>query len=248
MKIERDRFGRGSVGFVLVMLVSMLWACAPQKSQSPVAEPSATSEALRSLPRFAGAKKRVLIGEFESVAPQMVSTQAATDMLTTALVESGAFAVVEPDDRPAAPGKHAGRAQAVPYDYILKGKVSEANAGETADKIRIVAEGMETTSNQSADGIGIDVRIIDVKTREVRDSVNVSKAIQTKGTEATGIGKLLGKWFKWFRDADADLDVSHSTKEGSDAALRACIEQAVVELAQHLVLNPQAANKPLKAR
>jgi curli biogenesis system outer membrane secretion channel CsgG len=248
MKIEKDRFGRGSVGFVLAVLVGGLWACAPQKPQAPVAEASATSEALRSLPRYTGAKKRVFIGEFESVATQMVSTQAATKVMTTALFDSGAFTVVEPDGAPAAPSKHGGRAQPAPYDYILKGEVSEANVGASADKIGGKIGGMETTSNQSADGIGIDVRIIDVKTREVVDSVRVSKAIQIKGFETTGIGKFLGKWFKWFRDEDVDLNVSHSTKEGSDAALRACIEQAVLELAQHLVLNPQATNKPLKAR
>jgi curli biogenesis system outer membrane secretion channel CsgG len=248
MKIEKDRFGRGSVGFVLAVLMGVVWACAPQKSQSPVAEASATSEALRSLPRYTGAKKRVFIAELESVAPQMVSTRAATNMMTTALVESGAFAVVEPDDVPAAPSKHGGRAQAAPYDYILKGKVSEANAGASADKTHLTVGGMESTADQNADGIGIDVRIIDVKTREVVDSVNVRKAIQAKNSETKGIGKMLGKWVKEVRKADADLDTSHSAKEGSDAALRACIEQAVLELAQHLVLNPQATNKPLKAR
>jgi len=115
--------------------------------------------------------------------------------------------------------------------------VSEANAGADVEKTHLTVGGMETSSDRNADGIGIDLRIIDAGTGVVVDSVNVRKQIQGTNSETTGIGKLLGKYVKEVQKADVDLDSSQSTKESVDAALRACIEQAVVELVQRLDTN-----------
>ncbi|HVN84404.1 MAG TPA: CsgG/HfaB family protein [Candidatus Binatia bacterium] len=224
----------------LLLAVWVAWGCGPPKPQGPALDASPTTQALQALPRYSGPKKTVIIRDFTSVSPQFVSTQAATDMMITALMKSGAFAVLDAESvaatRPtgAKRGKHAAR---LPYDFILKGVVSEANAGSDTDKTHLSLGGMETTSSHNADSIGIDLRIIDAESGVVIDSLNVRKPIQATEAETKGMGKLLGKYVKEVRNAGADLDTAHSTKESVDAALRACIEQAVAELIQRLPSN-----------
>jgi len=236
--IARDGQLKRSAVFALLLGTMIVWGCVPPKSEPPAVDASSTTQALQALPRYAGPKKKVVIGKFDSVSPELVSTKAATDMMITALMKSGAFAVLDSDNLPAAKapanGTHGKHAAAPPYDLILTGRVSEANANENVEKTHLTVGGMESESDQTANGIGVDLRITDATTGIVVGSVNVRKPVQDTNSETKGFGKLLGKYVKEVRKADADLDTSHSTKESVDAALRACIEQAVVELVRSL--------------
>lgn len=233
------------IGFASTILFSlMVFVCAAFAEQDPVIDNSRTTKKLRSLKRHPGPKKIVTIYEFRSSCPG-VSGAGATDMFTTALIKSGAFAVAERhrlnegvmrEKQLQSSGMATGRAGSTKLagaQYIFEGTVSEANADEKTAEGGFSLGGMELGGGSKKDSIGLDVRIVDAETGLVLDSVNVRKVIESGSTGISGIGKLAqsiaalkGKSI----DLNPDAQGKVSRKEGVDKALRASIEAAVYEI------------------
>jgi curli biogenesis system outer membrane secretion channel CsgG len=233
------------VAFVSIFLSSLiLFASVAFAEQDPVIDSSRTTKKLHSLKRQAGPKKIVTIYEFRSSCPE-VNAAGATDMFTTALIKSGAFAVAERhrlnegvmrEKQLQASGMATGRAGSTKLagaQYIFEGTVSEANSAESTAEGGFTVGGMEVGGASKTDSIGLDVRIVDAETGLVLDSVNVRKNVESGSKGISGIGKLAqsiaalkGKSIKLDPDAQGKL----TRKEGVDKALRACIEVAVYEI------------------
>ena len=222
----------------------MVFACAAFAEQDPVIDNSRTTKKLHSLKRQPGPKKIVTIYEFRSSVPG-VNGSGATDMFTTALIKSGAFAVAERhrlnegimrEKQLQSSGMATGRAGSTKLagaQYIFEGTVSEANADEKTAEGGFTVGGMEVGGGAKRDSIGLDVRIVDADSGLVLDSVNVRKPLESGSAGISGIGKLAqslaalrGKSI----DLNPDVQGKAGHKEGVDKALRACIEAAVYEI------------------
>jgi curli production assembly/transport component CsgG len=238
--MERKKF----ISIVMVLAGLILVGPLSCAEQEPIVDNSRTTQKLQSLKREAGPKKVATIYEFRSSCPEVTGT-GATDMFTTALIKSGAFAVAERqrlnegvmrEKQLQAGGQatgQAGSAKLAGAHYIFEGTVSEANPDEGAKDVGLSVGGMEIGGSSKAASIGLDVRIIDAQTGLVLDSVNVRKKIQGSEKSISGIGKLAqsiatlqGKPIP----LDPDLQAKTSRKEGVDKAVRACIEAAVYEI------------------
>ncbi|UFS68878.1 CsgG/HfaB family protein [Geomonas sp. RF6] len=186
-----------------------------------------------------GPKMTVAIYEFRSGVPD-VSSRAATDMFVTALVNSGAFAVVERERLEAGVVRekelqsseeatgNAGTSKLTGADYICEGVISEYSGSEEQGEVGLSMGGMETSRSKEAKSIGLDVRIINASTGKIIDSVPVRKEIKASGSSTSGIGNML----RMLTDSnvDADLTYKKAQSEGIDRALRECIDEAVYQL------------------
>ncbi|MDF1581408.1 MAG: CsgG/HfaB family protein [Desulfuromonadales bacterium] len=223
-------------------IVAFLALLIPGCLQSnPEVDHSYTSRRLESMPAQAGPKKTVTIYQFESSVPE-ISANAATDMFTTALIKSHSFLVLERQrleesvyrekqlNQQGMTTGDAAQHQLTGAEYIFVGTVSEANA--TASRTGVAGSyrglGVETSGEKGE--IGLDVRILDARTGAVIDAVNTRKKVSEGGVSVSGIGSFMrsvtGKKIK-----GADAGVAHDQKEGIDKALRACIEEAIHEIA-----------------
>jgi curli biogenesis system outer membrane secretion channel CsgG len=209
---------------------------------------SASSKELKKVKRAPGAKTVVAIYEFRSAVPE-VQVAAAQEMFVTALIKSGAFAVAERqrlneglmrERQMQAGGLTTGTAsgQVAGARYVFEVVVSEANRTAEESSSSFSIGGMTVGGGSSADQIGLDVRIVDVKSGLVVDAVNSVKKIESGSTTVSGIGSLLNR-ISGLTGKSLPVDVDGQTrstrKEGVDRALRACIEVAVAELARRLV-------------
>jgi len=225
-------------------------ACAgPMSSSSePVVDDGATSRALKKLPRPEGEKVPVAIHEFTSESPD-INARLATDMFTTALVKSGQFAVLErarlsqgvaKERQMASAGETSGTATPGSHRaarYVFEAVLTEVNPAAKAGQTNVTVGGAQLGGATNADVIGIDVRIIDVETSEVVDSVNVRKAIQSSSHEVSGLGSLANNLLgnrlgATERQLAPDASHAGSRKESVDQALRSCIEAAVLAVAK----------------
>jgi curli biogenesis system outer membrane secretion channel CsgG len=208
---------------------------------------SPSARALSKVPRKAGERPVVTIYEFRSAVPE-VQVAAAQEMFMTALVRSGAFTVAERarlsegvmrERQLAQQGVTSGGAsgQVSAARYVFEVVVSEANAGASESAQGINIGGLRVQNARAADGIGMDVRIVDAQTGLVVDAVNVVKKIEAGATSVSGVGSLLNS-VSALRGRNLPMPVdaeSRSTrKEGVDRALRECIQVAVAELARRL--------------
>lgn len=224
---------------LIILMVSFL-ALGGWGSKDPELDKSSTTKKLESLPRAKGERRAVTIYEFRSGVPE-VTAEAATDMFTTALIKSGAFAVLErqrlqegviQEKQLNASGQTTGTTaskQLRGAEYIFEGTVSEANPSASKSGIggTIKGLGLETSGEKAT--LGLDVRVIDADTGEVLDSVNVRKPIKAGGFSVGGVGAFVQSFTK--KDLHgAEIGAEHEGREGVDEALRACIEQAVYEL------------------
>ncbi len=223
-------------------------ACAgPMSSSSePEVDGGATSRALKKLPRREGEKVPVAIHEFTSESPD-INARLATDMFTTALVKSGQFAVLErarlsqgvaKERQMAAAGETSGTAtpgSTRGARYVFEAVLTEVNPAAQTSKRNVTVAGAQLARISNDDVIGIDVRIIDVDSSEVLDSVSVRKAIRASSHEASGLGALAGNLLGGRagaaeRKLAPDAALEGSRKESVDQALRSCIEAAVLEV------------------
>ena len=229
------------------LLLAGMAAPAAARDEDPAVIRSRTSDRLAALPRLPiNQRKIVTIYEFRSGVAG-IDNRALTDMFTNALVTSGAFAVVErqrvvPDlttekslnARGATSGDTASRRLAG-AQYIFEGVVSEAAPDEDSSEGAIALGGMEIGGRSRKGEIAIDVRVLDADSGMVLDSVAVSKKIEAGGKHVSGIGNL-AQSVAGLSGASIPLDPNASFatahNEGVDRALRACIETAVLELAQ----------------
>ena len=205
----------------------------------PVVGHSATTERLESLPRRpANQRAIVTIYQFRSGVPE-VNDSAATDMFTTALIKSGAFLVAERQEandvmsekRLNAQGMTTGNTASkklAGVKYIFEGAVSEANANENQDSGGVSVGGMTVGGGHNQGEIAIDVRVLDADSGLVLDAIDVHENINSSNGGVSGVGNLLSRLSGQYIPVDAN--VQHSHNDGVDAALRACIEDAVLEL------------------
>jgi curli production assembly/transport component CsgG len=230
--------------FILAAAVGLTAACA---SATPATtDASAGAQQLKKLPRKPGERVAVTIYEFRSMLPTL-SARSATDMFTTALVQSGQFRVVERsrinegvvrEKQLQQAGWASGNAAQQPLrgaQYIFEGTVSEANVQERAGSGGINVAGMQIGGGKSQDSIVIDVRIIDANNGDVVDALTVRKPVSASNAGVSGVGSLaatiLGR-----RGKDTtyvpDVQAQNQAREGIDSAVRAAIEESVLQLAK----------------
>lgn len=188
----------------------------------------------------------VTIYEFRSMLPSL-SASSATDMFTTALVKTGRFRVVERqrmnegvvrEKQLQQSGWADGDASKQPLrgaKYVLEGTVSEANVAERAQSGGVNVAGMQVGGGASHDSIAIDVRVVDVANGDVLDAVAVRKQVTATSSGVSGFGNLLGTVLsRQGRDTTYVPEVQAQTQKrgGIDSALRAAIDDAVMQLAQ----------------
>ncbi|WP_020674980.1 CsgG/HfaB family protein [Geopsychrobacter electrodiphilus] len=224
----------------VLMLVSLSFSACMMES-APVADNSATSRKLANLPQHQGPKKTVTIYEFKSEVPE-ISAQSSTDMFTTALVKSHTFLVMERQrleesvyrekqlNQQGMTTGNSGNKKLTGADYIFVGVVTEANPTESRTGIAGTVKGLGVESSGEKGEIGLDVRVLDAATGAVIDAVNVRKKINEGGYSVSGLGGFLNSMTNG-KLGSANASVSHDKKEGVDKALRACIEEAVYQLA-----------------
>ncbi|MDZ7651284.1 MAG: CsgG/HfaB family protein [Burkholderiaceae bacterium] len=212
----------------------------------PQTDASSGAQQLKKLPRKQGERVAVTIYEFRSMLPAL-SARTATDMFTTALVQSGQFRVVERgrvnegvvrEKQLQQAGWATGNAAQQPLrgaQYIFEGTVSEANVQESANSGGINIAGMQIGGGKSQDSIVIDLRIIDAANGDVLDALTVRKPVVATSAGVNGVGSLaatiLGR-----RGKDTtyvpDVQAQNQQREGIDGATRAAIEEAVLQLAK----------------
>ena len=204
---------------------------------------------LQSIPRKPLAQRTpVTIYQFRS-GVAAINNQAATDMFTTALVKSGQFRVVERAQL--APGViyekqlnqsgrstgDSGNVKLTAAQYLFEGAVSEASLNSDQAQHGLSIGGMSLGQSHSKGAIAIDVRIIDVATGDVLDSVTVTEPVNASKSSSSGVGSLLGNVGALggrLGGLSPDVSSSSSHEDSLDAALRNAIEHAVYEIIQRL--------------
>ena len=247
-----------TAAIISALALSLATAAASRAGDDPVIESSKQSKALSSLPpKPLEQRVPVTIYEFHGGVPS-VSVGAATDIFTTALIQTGQFRVVERNRLNQGVGyeKQLNGAGMTTGDaaqhrlrgarYIFEGTVSEANAGEQQQQAGVNIGGLNLGGAKNKDTIAVDVRIIDADTGDVLDSISVSKAIDSAaagiGGTAGFVGTLASMTGHTASPLTPDVNVQTSHKEGVDRALRACIETSVLALIKRLDLSVAAAN------
>ena len=228
---------------------AFLTACAGVPvAEAPTVDASAGTQALKSLPRRTGELVPVSIYEFRSSVGE-IAARGTTDMFETALVNSGQFRVVERarlnegvvrekqlNASGLSTGTSAGEAL-LGAKYIFEGSITEANGGETQRSGALRIAGAEFGGSTNKDVLGIDVRVVDVASGEIVNVVTVRKSVKSDTTSVSGIGNLIGTVLakKGTTPTYApDIQMQQQRKESLDVALRAAIDQAVIELASRL--------------
>lgn len=221
-------------------------ALASPPVEPAVADYSAGGQALQRLPRRQGERVAVTIYEFRSGLGN-VSARAATDMFKTALVQSGQFRVVERSrltegvvrEKQLQQGGFASGGAAETQlrgaQYVFEGTLSEANAAESQSSGGLSIGGMQVGSTSNRDSIAIDVRIVDAASGDIIDAIAVRKTILAEETGVSGVGNLLSTVMAQRGRSTPympDLQLQRRQAEGADSALRAAIEEAVLQLAR----------------
>jgi curli biogenesis system outer membrane secretion channel CsgG len=231
-----------------LLTCATLAACAGMDSLSAPAQVDASvgAKALKKLPRKPGDRVAVTVYEFRSGLPGL-SGQSATDMFKTALVHSGQFRVVERSrlnegvarEKQLQSGGYAtgsaAQAQLRGAQYVFEGTVSEANSGERQRSGGINVAGMQIGGGVSRDSIALDVRVVNAANGDVMDAITVRKTITADEASVSGVGNAIataaarrGKYSPYTPDVQAQQRRS----EGVDSAVRAAIDEAVLQLAK----------------
>lgn len=230
-------------------VTALVSACAGTPAAEPPRVDSAMStQALKSLPRRNGELLAVSIYEFRSSVGE-IAARGTTDMFKTALVQSGQFRVVERsrlnegvvrEKQLNASGLSSGTSASevlTSAKYIFEGSITEASANETQRSGAIRIAGAEFGGSTNKDVLGIDVRVVDVATGEVVNVVTVHKSVASDSTSVSGIGNLIATVLTKKGKSPTyapDFQMQQQRKESLDLALRAAIDQAVIELASKL--------------
>lgn len=242
---------RSSTAFLCLAFVSaLLPGCAGDgRGSDPVVDNSSTSRGLQQLQRPTGERITVAIYEFRSEVPE-VNARMAADMFTTALVRSGQFTVVERsrlnqnvvrEKQLNAAGQTTGQtaqAQLLEARYLFEGTVSEANRDANTNKNAVSIGGARIGGGSNKDTIAVDVRMIDASNGAVLDAVAIRKELSGGQASVSGLGALastyLGTKGRTASALTPDVEHASSRKESVDAALRSCIEAAVLEISKRL--------------
>jgi len=231
---------------VAAALTLLLTACATTPTyEAPRVDAAPSTQAIKALPRRPGELTTVSIYEFRSAVTE-IPARGTTDMFKTALVNSGQFRVVERArlnegvmrekqiNAAGLSGGKSARERLTEAKYIFEGAITHANAGETQRSGAFGIAGAQVGGSTNRDVIGIDVRVVSVATGEIVGVVTVQKAIGSQGQSVSGLGNLLGTVLAQQGRSTAyvpDVQLQQQHKESLDAALRAAVDQAVIELA-----------------
>ena len=232
-------------------VAAVLAGCASTPTaEAPRVDSAASTQKLRQLARKPGERVVVSIYEFRSSVGE-ITARGSTDMFTTALIQSGQFRVVERsrlndgvirEKQLNAAGLSAGKSATqalMDPKYIFEGSITEANASETQRSGSIRIAGAEFGGGSNKDVLGIDVRVVDVASGEILNVVTVRKSVASDTTNVSGIGNLVGTVLSRKGKNTTfvpDIQMQQQRKESLDVALRAAIDQAVIELAARLPL------------
>lgn len=229
----------GAMMLVLIASASPL----PSFAQS---ESSAALQPLAQLPRKQGERVAVTIYDFRSMLPAL-NARTATDMFTTALVQSGQFRVVERNrlndgvvrekqlQQSGWASGNAAQQQLRGAQYIFEGTVSEANVAEAQGSGGINIAGMQIGGGGNRDSIVIDVRVVDAANGDILDALTVRKPIATKEGGVAGVGNLIGTVMAQRGRSSPytpDVQAQGRSSDGIDSAVRAAIDEAVLQLAR----------------
>lgn len=227
---------------ILLAAMALLLLLGGCLESEPMVDHSVTSRKLESLPYNRGPKPTVTIYQFNSTVPE-ISPASLTDMFTTTLVKSHSFAVMERQrleesvyrekqlNQQGMTTGNVAQSRLSGADYIFVGTVTEANAqaSRTGTAATYKGLGLETSGEKAE--IGLDVRVLDARTGAVLDAVNVRKKVKEGGMSVSGVGSFINR-MTGGKLGSADVGIARDSKEGIDKALRACIEEAVYELAR----------------
>jgi len=229
-----------------VALVAVLAACSDQPAyEAPSVENSPTSQALAKLPRKPGERIPVAIYEFRSDLGE-VSARGGTDIFVTALVRSGQFRVVERsrlnegvvrEKQLNGSGLTTGKSAQQKLRgarYLFEGAITEASSSQTQRSAAVGVAGFQLGGGTNRDAIGIDVRVVDAESGDIVDVVSVRKPILSDSVNASGVGSLITNVLAQRGVSSPyvpDAQVSQDRKESIDMALRAAINEAVIQLA-----------------
>jgi curli biogenesis system outer membrane secretion channel CsgG len=230
---------------VLLAYPAASFAGSHDNDDAPVVESSRSDNALLSLPRLPVAQRKVVtIYQFRS-GVSGIDNQAATDMFTKALLDSGAFLVAERETMATdltsekvlnATGRSTGDSAQHPVvaaQYIFEGTLSEENDSQDSTQNDVSVGGMDVNHASQKGKIAIDVRVVDAQTGLVMDAVTVSKVIRATSNGVSGVGGLANS-IAGLGGASIPLSPDYSTQtthnDSVDNALRQCIEAAVLEL------------------
>jgi curli biogenesis system outer membrane secretion channel CsgG len=217
-------------------------------TEAPRVDAAASTQKLMQLARKPGERVSVSIYEFRSSVGE-ITTRGSTDMFKTALVQSGQFRVVERsrlndgvirEKQLNAAGLSGGKSATqtlTEAKYIFEGSITEATANETQRSGAIRIAGAEFGGSTNKDFLGIDVRVVDVASGEIVNVVTVRKSVASDTANVSGIGNLIGAVLtRKNRNTTfaPDIQMQQQRKESLDVALRAAIDQAVIELAMRL--------------
>ncbi len=235
-----------SIGLSMGAYCVPAWAA----DEDPIVQGSKFSKALEALPpKPLEERIPVTIYEFHSGVAG-VDVGAATDMFTTALVESRQFRVVERnrmaqgvivEKQLNGAGQASGDAaqhQLRGARYIFEGTVSEVNVGASQHQGAISIGGLNLGGGKNKDTLAIDVRILDANTSDVLDSVSVSKVLNDSSVGVSGTAALASTIASMsgrsISPLTPDVNLQGAHREGVDAALRACIETSVLALIKRI--------------
>ena len=215
-------------------------------AQPAQAEASAGALALKKLPRKPGERVAVTIYEFRSELPG-VSSRSATEMFKTALVQSGQFRVVERarlaegalrEKQLQQSGLASGKAAAQRLrgaQYVFEATLSEFNPGERQRSGGIGVAGAQIGGSSTRDGIAIDVRIVDAGNGDIVDALSVRKSIRSDEASVSGTSSLIGTVLAQRGKSSPytpEVQAQQRRSAGADSALRAAIDEAVLQLAR----------------
>lgn len=240
---QRSRSALAATLFLCGLVVSA-WGADSNNTAAPSA-----LEQLK--PKPLNQRVAVSIYQFRSDISQL-SADTATDMFMTALVKSGQFRVVErnrleagidQEKRRNAAGQTTGNTAQHPLRgarYLLEGAVTESNPGVNNKQGGINIGGFQIGGSKNKDVVAIDVRILDADTGDVLDSVTISHPVKGGSVGISGTAALAGT-IAAAKGGTAsafvpDVTAQNASQDGVDPAIRACIEDAVLEIAKRTEL------------
>lgn len=232
------------LGVLSGLLVSALGSGC-MATQAPLQQPVPATVAA---PRLALQADRVAVTVYEvrSSVPE-IGARGATDQFKTALVGNGRFRVMERarfnegvvrEKQLNASGQSSGRSAQQPVaaaDFIFEASITEATAGERQAQAGINIAGLQLGGGGSRDSIGIDVRIVDAVSGEIRDAIALRRPLRNSGAQVAGtqgfVQTVLAQRGKSASAYVPDVSLQTSRKDSVDEALRALIVDAVAQLA-----------------
>lgn len=229
--------------FALMATALLLSACG---GTMPIQPQAAAAPAPPTRLPFRGERVAVTIYEFRSSVPE-IGARGATDMFKTALAGQGRFALVERarlnegvvrEKQINAAGQSTGKSAQKPLraaEYIVEASITELSVGDRQTQGGVNLGGLQLGGDSASDALGIDVRIVDATSGEVRDALSLRRPLKSTAAQVSGTATLV-QTLRSMRGQETsplvpDLSLQSSRKDSVDLALRGLINDAVAQLA-----------------